>query len=396
MVGASLACCLAKSRLRIAVLEQYPFDAELQPSYDDRGIALSLSSYRILNALDIWRDLADIGVPIRHIHVSDRGKFGFVHLHASDLNIDAMGYVVIGREIGAALLRKISTLENIDYLCPQTVSDVQVLDDIVQLELVGHTNAVTVNCKLLVAADGSSSSIREKLSIATEVRDYRQTAIVSNITMNKDHNNTAYERFTSQGPLALLPMSGSRFVSVFCVATDKQDYFMQMDTTEYIGSIQGVLSKRPGRVIKVGKRRAYPLKFIRAQTQSMDRTVLLGNAAHTIHPNGAQGYNLGLRDAASLAEFLQHYCNEYGDPGSHQLLQDYLQFRRQDQQRVIDFTDNLANLYTRDNWLTSVCRNTGMICLDILPGVKNKFTRLAMGIDGKQPALARGLGLNQL
>ena len=221
MVGASLACCLAKSRLRIAVLEQYPFDTELQPSYDDRGIALSLSSYRILNALDIWRDLADIGVPIRHIHVSDRGKFGFVHLHASDLNIDAMGYVVIGREIGAALLRKISTLENIDYLCPQTVSDVQVLDDIVQLELVGHTNAVTVNCKLLVAADGSSSSIREKLSIATEVRDYRQTAIVSNITMNKDHNNTAYERFTSQGPLALLPMSGARLVSWFVGATDK-------------------------------------------------------------------------------------------------------------------------------------------------------------------------------
>jgi 2-octaprenyl-6-methoxyphenol hydroxylase len=390
LVGASLACCLAQSKYRVLVIEQFSLNSDIQPSYDERGLALSLSSCRILDAIDIWKNLLDKAIPIRHIHVSDRGKFGFVRLHASDLHIDAMGYVVTAREIGKLLVQKISSIENIDYQCPKKVSGIEISDNWVSLGFSDDTSDLrSLRCKLLVAADGSNSCLRDEISVPAFTKDYEQSAIVSNITMDKDHENTAYERFTSDGPLALLPMSLSRFVSVNCVKSRKLDAYMKMDDEKYVKVLQEISGKRAGKIVKIGK-------LIRIESQFQGRTVFLGNAAHTIHPNGAQGFNLGLRDVAALAEVLLKHSNNCQDPGISQLLSDYVSLREQDQNKVIDFTDTIASLFYNDGMFNGIVRNIGMNILNMVPVLKNSFAKQAMGLGGKQPGLVRGLRLDQL
>ncbi|MGY8813628.1 MAG: 2-octaprenyl-6-methoxyphenyl hydroxylase [Gammaproteobacteria bacterium] len=396
LVGASLACSLADSNYRVAVLEQYPLRAGGQPSYDERGLALSLASRRILEAIHVWPLLANKAVPIRHIHISDRGKFGSVRLHAKDLQINAMGYVVKAREIGEVILEKISKIEKIDYLCPHKISDIKIAKNQVNIKLDDTAKLESINCKLLVAADGSNSSIRENLSINTQIKDYGQVAIVANISMDRDHNNTAYERFTSTGPLALLPMSQSRFVSIYCVNREQLAEFMTMNEDDYIKELQNISGKRAGKIIKLGNKQSYELKQIRAEHQFKERVLLLGNAAHTIHPNGAQGFNLGLRDVAGLAELLLKLPNDCQDPGNSQLLIDYVNLSKPNQDKVIDFTDALASLFYTDDYFKMIARNIGMSVLDMLPLLKNNFVKHAMGLKGQQPGLVRGLRLDQL
>ena len=396
LVGASLASCMANSSLRVIVLEQASLSTDTQPSYDDRGLALSLASCRIMNAINIWPDLVNLAVPIKHIHVSDRGKLGFVRFHAADFNLDALGYVVIAHEIGNSLHNKISTLDNVDYFSPVIVSEIQFENQKVNLTLEGPSGPGYVSCRLLVAADGSNSVLRQKMAVTTHKKDFGQTAIVSNLTMESEHDFTAYERFTNHGPLALLPVNKHRFVSVFTVTSNKLQEYTDMSTEEYIRIVQQTSSKRIGKIVKIGSRKSFPLQMIRVENQTNGRAVLLGNSAHTIHPNGAQGFNLGLRDAVALAELLRNQELTNYDPGSKQILQDYCNFRIRDQQRVIDFTDTLASLFYSDNWLKSLGRNSGMIIMDTFPGLKRKFAKMAMGIDGKQPALVRGLRLEQI
>jgi 2-octaprenyl-6-methoxyphenol hydroxylase len=396
LVGASLACSLAQSNFRVAVLEQYSLSAGQQPSYDERGLALSLASCRILQAIHVWPSLANKAIPIRHIHISDRGKFGSVRLHAADLQINAMGYVVKAREIGEVILEKISNIENIDYLCPQKISDIEMSDNQVDIKLEDTKKSDSISCKLLVAADGTNSCIRENLSIPTEYKDYGQVAIVCNISMDRDHNNTAYERFTSSGPLALLPMSQSRYVSILCVQRDNLSEYMSMDEDDYTKVLQDISGKRAGKIIKLGNKQSYELKLIRAKHQYKERVLLLGNAAHTVHPNGAQGFNLGLRDVAALAELILTLPPECQDPGNTQLLIDYVNLRKHDQDKVIDFTDALASLFYTEDYFSVIVRKFGMSVLDMLPVLKNYFVKQAMGLHGKQPGLVRGLRLDQL
>jgi len=394
LAGASLACCLAGLPLRVAVFEQFAA-GPAQPSYDERGLALSLSSYRILNAINLWPALAGRAVPVKHIHVSDKGKFGFVRLHAADLGLPAMGYVVTASDLGHALLEKIGTLENVDYICPAVVGAVDVADDRVKIDLVGSGLSGTTKCRLLVAADGSNSLIRQMLGIQVDIKDYQQTAVVANVTTVSDHGNTAYERFTRDGPLALLPMSQGRSVSIFTVPEATKDDYLRLKDDSYLAVIQNIFGARLGRFNKVGSRKAYPLRLVQATRQYQDRIVLLGNAAHTVHPNGAQGFNLGLRDVAALAELIIKAVQQQ-DPGNESLLSEYARSRAADQSRVVRFTDTIANLFYNDDPVKTLWRTTGMLALDSLPLLKQRFMQQAMGIHGRQPGLVRGLNLDQL
>ncbi|MEX2352845.1 MAG: 2-octaprenyl-6-methoxyphenyl hydroxylase [Gammaproteobacteria bacterium] len=395
LAGASLACCLAGQALRVAVFEAFPAGSD-QPSYDDRGLALSLSSRRILDAINIWPRLTGKAVPVQHIHVSDRGRFGFVRLHAADLNLAEMGYVVTARELGQALLEKISSTDNIDYICPARVRDVHADYESVSVELEGGTESGTVSCRLLVAADGTNSLAREKMGIQSDIREYGQTAIVTNITASGNHSHTAYERFTSEGPLALLPMPEGRWVSIFTVASEDRDHYLQLDDGSYLAVLQAVFGNRLGKFLKAGTRKSYPLRLVRAARQYQGRMVLLGNAAQTVHPNGAQGFNLGLRDAAALAEHITGSVRHNQDPGAERMLREYSKTRSEDQARVTGFTDAVARLFYNDNPLKAVCRNAGMLLLDLSPSLKKTFIQAGMGVYGRQPDLVRGLRLDQI
>ena len=391
MVGASLACSLINLNIRIAMVEAVPLRADNQPSYDDRGLALSLSSKRILTRLELWQQVKATACAIKHIHVSDRGHFGFVRLHASDLNVDALGHVVIARELGLALMSRISQAGNIDYLCPAEVQDIKIDYDNVSVSLSDDRLTESLTGKLLVVADGANSGLRQKLGIAALVKDYRQTAIVTNISPERPHNNTAYERFTDSGPIAMLPLQGNRCVMVYTVPADEAQAYLEMETSEFQERSWKRFGRRLGRFSRTGTLKLYPLKFVETEEQVLSRVVLLGSSAHTIHPNGAQGFNLCLRDVAALSEHLETAIEHNQDVGDRKVLEAYFFSRETDQKRVMEFSDRLATIFHNDQLAKIILRNSGMFVTDIIPSVKREFIRRAVGISGKQPAMVSGI-----
>ena len=391
MVGACLATALGTTDSRIAVVEAVSPGSEQQPSYDDRGLALSLSSQRVLQALGLWQQLAATANPVRHVHISDQHHFGFVRLHAETLNLSALGYVVLARELGRVLLERIKNSGTIDLVCPAQVMNVAIQENRVVVEIHNAGNSTSLNGKLLVAADGSQSRICEILGISSVVKDYGQTAIVSNVTPGMAHCDTAYERFTTHGPSALLPLSEQRCAVVSTVKTENAKAYMDMTENEFLRHLQTCFGYRLGVFRKPGTRKSYPIKLITTREQTGERLVVLGNAAHTIHPNAAQGFNLCLRDIAGLAEILVPAMRVGADPGQEQLLNQYLELRESDQLKIIRFTDGLVSMFYNDLPHRVMFRNLGMLFIDICPSLKRALTRHAMGLSGQQPALVRGV-----
>jgi len=388
MVGASLACALAGSALRIALIEAIPPKSDQQPSYDERGLSLSLATQRILEGLALWPSLSGGATPIEHIHVSDRGRFGFVRLHAAALGVPALGYVVPARELGRVLLAGVAAAGNVDFLCPARVAAVQPGPDRVRVELRGGEPAAGLDCRLLVVADGTRSGLREALGLDAEVKDYGQTAIVANVTPEHPHGNWAYERFTDTGPLALLPLAGGRCAMVYTVPSAAAPDYLALADDDFLARAQARFGRRLGRLRRLGARKSYPLLRLVARTPLRERLLLLGNAEHTVHPNAAQGFNLGLRDAAALAEHLSGAAAV--DPGARELLEAYHASRRRDQDRVLRFTDGLAQLFYNNRPERIVLRDAGMLITDLLPGLKRGLMRRAMGLGGRQPGLVLG------
>jgi 2-octaprenyl-6-methoxyphenol hydroxylase len=396
-VGASLACCLAGSGYRVAVLEKTPANSNQSPSYDDRGLALSLASCRILMAAGVWPGLKDHSVPIRKIHVSDRGNCGIVRLDANEMGLDAMGYVVIARALGQELMNQLQSAPGVEYIDSIEVVNLIQGPDKAILELDSDGSQNTISSKLVVGADGAGSRVRNLAGLSASIKDYNQTAIVANITTSSNAEYTAYERFTPDGPLALLPLGNSRYVSVYCVDSEQFEKVKKLSDEMYIARLEDVAGKRIGSITQLGKRIAYPLRLVKTDPQYNNRVLMLGNSAHAIHPNGAQGFNLGLRDAAFLAELLIKNKKLPGfDPGEDAMLQEYLDFRRQDQDRVIGFSDGLTEIFYSHNMIKKVIRNSAMSLFNTVPVFKHKFAMMAMGLDGRQPSLVRGIGISQL
>ena len=390
MVGASLACALMRENLRIALVESVPERADTQPSYDDRGLALSVSSQRVLQHLKVWSKVAANATAIRHIHVSDRGHFGCVRLNASDLQVDALGHVVIARELGQALMQTLSQAASIDIIRPAEVDDISVTHNEVTVTISGQAHAGKLSSRLLVVADGANSKLRQQLGITTYVKDYQQTAIVTNVTLGRSHANTAYERFTDTGPIAMLPLSGQRGVLVYTVTTADAGTCRQMQQSAFLELLMHRFGRRLGRFSNLGALKTYPLHLIISEQQVLSRIVLLGNSAHTVHPNGAQGFNLCLRDVAALAEQLLSVSRDAGDIGAPEVLAGYLASRQEDQRRVTRISDRLTQLFYNQQLPKVLLRNTAMLIADVIPWIKRELIRQALGISGRQPAMVSG------
>ena len=391
MVGASLASALSAEQIRVAVIEAVPARAGDQPSYDDRGLALSLSSQRILAGLGLWDTLCCS--PIRHVHVSDRKHFGVVRLHADMLRIPVLGYVVIARELGRVLLDRLHEADNVDFFCPATVEGLSIEPASATATVSVNGKSKTLTSRLIVAADGTHSRVRELLGIDARIKDYGQTAIVTNVTPERPHDDTAYERFTESGPLALLPLPEQRCAVVFTVNTQDAEHYSQMDDDRFMTCLQSRFGRRLGKFQRIGARKSYPVKLVSVREQVRERLVILGNSSHTLHPNGAQGFNLALRDVAGLAEVLIPALRANKDPGERQLLNTYVAARQNDQQCVMQFSDGLATLFYNELPHKVFIRNAGMLFMDMSPPLKRSFLRRAMGIYGRQPSLVRGLAL---
>jgi len=398
MVGATLAVALAPLNLRVALIEAIPHNAAAQPSFDERTTALSNGSRRILEGIGVWSALDALATPIARIHVSDQGRFGFARIDAAEQGLKAMGYVVANRALGGALWSRLSSRET-KVFCPAVLSGLTANDEAVKIEIAEAGANIAIDAKLIVAADGAQSVVRSAFGVAAEVRDYGQTAVITTVLPQRFHDNVAYERFTPEGPLALLPLDGGRCTLVLTLARDAAQSALAWSDQEFLAEVQRRFGFRLGRFLKVGRRVPYPLSLTQSERTSAPRCVIIGNAAQGLHPVAGMGFNLGLRDVASLAELIAENARgdadarKNADPGNAQLLHEYDTWRRADRGGVIAFTDGLVRMFSNPSSLVARVRNLGLLAFDLLPPAKSALSRLSTGGGGRVPKLARGVAL---
>ncbi|MDA9983249.1 2-octaprenyl-6-methoxyphenyl hydroxylase, partial [Gammaproteobacteria bacterium] len=331
LVGASLACALAGTDLRVVVIEAVSRKSQSQAGYDDRVLAIAPGSRTILDTIGIWRETdPESVVPIRTIHISDRGKFGFARLHHARHGVEAMGYAVPARELGVAMDRKLQQLEGVTMMCPAEVTGLTRTKSIVEIYLSENSNPAKVRASLVVFADGADSAMRRSLDFETVDYKYNQSVVLTTVTPDRTHNNTAYERFTDTGPLALLPSSNNRYTVVWTVEDEQVPELLQCADDDFLQRLQFRFGDRVGEMRKLGRRKTYPLSFVKVKHPVKRRVVVVGNAAHTIHPVAGQGFNLGLRDVASLAEVLFDAQGQGLDVGMAEVLDRYWRLRQRD------------------------------------------------------------------
>ncbi len=396
MVGASLAVALAPLGLRVALIEAVPHDSASQPSFDERTTALSNGSRRILETLGVWPEVEATATPIRKIHVSDQGRFGFARIDSREQGLDAMGYVVPNRALGSALWTRLQADAGTQLCCPAHVSRLEAGAHRVSLEVVQDGATAVIDAKLVVAADGAHSTVRGAFGVDADTRDYGQTAIITTVLPQRFHEHVAYERFTDSGPLALLPLAGGRCTLVLTLSHARAEAALRWSDAEFLAEVQRRFGFRLGRFLKVGRRVSYPLSLTRSASTSAGRCVIVGNAAQGLHPVAGMGFNLGLRDIASLAELIAERRREpQFDAGAATLLAEYDAWRAADRRGVIAFTDGLVRMFASPLGVVRRLRNAGLLAFDLLPPAKAALSRLSTGAGGgaRVPKLARGVAL---
>jgi 2-octaprenyl-6-methoxyphenol hydroxylase len=393
MVGASLAVSLEGLGLRVALIEAVPHDSASQPSFDERTTALSNGSRRILETLGVWAAVSGAATPIRKIHVSDQGRFGFARVDAAEQGLAAMGYVVPNRSLGAALWARLSRSESVRVFCPADVTRVHPMDRSVEL-VISAPGTLVIEARLVVAADGAQSAVRNAFGVAAEVRDYEQTAVITTVLPQRFHEYVAYERFTATGPMALLPLADGRCTLVLTLKPDVAKVALAWSDQEFIAEVQRRFGFRLGRFLKVGRRVPYPLSLTRSERLSSGRCIIVGNAAQGLHPVAGMGFNLGLRDAASLAELVaDNQRAKQPDLGGGTVQADYDAWRATDRGGIIAFTDGLIRVFSNPLGAVQHLRNLGLLAFDVLPPAKSALSRLSTGASGRIPKLARGVAL---
>jgi 2-octaprenyl-6-methoxyphenol hydroxylase len=394
MVGASLAVALAPLGLKVALVETIPHDSAAQPSFDERTTALSNGSRRILETLSVWSGVQSLATPIRKIHISDQGRFGFARIDAAEQGLQAMGYVVPNRALGTALWSLLQTGASVHVRCPAQVSHITADPHAVTLEISQGGDTARIETKLVVAADGVQSAVRGAFGVDADSRDYEQTAVITTVLPQRFHDHVAYERFTDSGPLALLPLDDGRCTLVLTLSNATAESAMQWSDQEFLAEVQRRFGFRLGRFLKVGRRVPYPLSLTRATRTSAGRCVIVGNAAQGLHPVAGMGFNLGLRDVASLAELIAERRHEpHFDAGGADLLTDYDAWRAADRSGVIAFTDGLVRTFANPLSVVRRLRNIGLLAFDLLPPAKAALSRLSAGGGTRVPKLARGVAL---
>jgi 2-octaprenyl-6-methoxyphenol hydroxylase len=375
MVGLSLALALERAlgeSRRVLLVEGFPLPAKdsgfvdhYSPSFDARSTALSYSSRRIYDDLGIWGELEQRSCAIETIHVSDRGRFGSTVLRAGDYGWPALGHVVENAWLGTVLAQCFHERPALQSLSPERVADVEITGRGARLTLAGGDE---IEAGLLVVADGADSGLRERLGVAANSRPYGQQALVANIGHAAPHSGRAFERFTDQGPLAVLPLlpggdGGPRSALVWTLAAEHAETLSQCDEDEFLGALQERFGYRLGRLTRVGERSSYPLALVQSREQVRSHVVIMGNAAHSLHPVAGQGFNLALRDVEALVDTLAR-SRPADSPGSLSLLQQYRDRQSLDQRRTTAFSDRLPGLFMQRDPLVALVRDLGLLALD--------------------------------
>lgn len=386
LAGNCLALALKNSGLSIAVVEAASRRQLRDSPAGDRALALAAGTVRLLEALEAWSGVADKATAIKNIHISDRGHFGKTRLSAAEQGVDALGYVIAARDIEEHLAGLVEQTA-VTCLYETRVAGVMSGNDAVNVSLKQHNQSLNLTAQLLVGADGGQSTVRKLLDIPQQITEYGQTALVTTVQAGLPHLHTAYERFTVQGPLALLPVAGRRLSVVWTRETEQAEALMASGEAEFMAELQACFGYRLGELKLVAPRRAFPLSLIRAESMVSGRAVIVGNAVHQLHPVAGQGFNLGIRDVAELAERILRQHQNQGDIGNAELLNAYARQRVADHSKTIGFTNNVIRIFSND-WLpVAALRNTGLAFLDHLPFAKKLLAKHAMGLAKPLPKL---------
>ncbi len=384
MVGASLALLLSQQcpQKQIVILEAHPFNGvdnnHYQPCYDGRATALSFGSREIFESLGLWGAIAGRIGAIKQINVSDKGHSAAMQMNADHLAVEALGYVVENRWLGQQLMSALTAQENISFKAPVTAEGTRFTADRVSVEL---QDGDTVDAELLIIADGAHSQLRKRCGILAETHSYDQCAVIAGVQVNNPHNNIAYERFTDWGPMALLPLSSSHhFALVWTLPQESGKAFSQLNEKDFLDNLQQRFGYRAGQFTAVEGVASYPLSLVQSKEQVRRRLVVMGNAAHSLHPVAGQGFNLSLRDANTLASCLGKMVQQGTDIGDLSLLQGYVQERESDQRAVIHGSDFMVKAFSSNSLFKAGSRNLGLLAMDMLPSLRNTFTKYAMGL----------------
>jgi len=390
MVGASLVAALKNhADKKIAVVEAYAFNSASQPSFDDRSIALSYGSRRIWESMGLWEKLEPEIEAIKSIHVSDRGHLGATRITDEEEKVEALGYVVENRVMGRVLMGEVESLNHVDWYYPATIEALEQSDSQVTVRIKTEQDEKILLAKLLVAADGVQSVTRQLAGLDVTCEDYKQSAIIANVKTDQPHQRIAYERFTDSGPIAFLPMTENRYSVVWTCEQNETQRIMQLADHEFISELQQRFGYRAGNIEKVGERFSYPLAYTETEQLTKGRVVVIGNAAHALHPVSGQGYNLALRDVAELAEMIVK--NE--DPGHPLLLAEYHAKRLQDMRRVYRITDTMVKVFSNNIAALGHLRASGLIAINLMSPLRSLMARQSMGLLGRMNKLQRRLSL---
>ncbi|MES1954857.1 FAD-dependent monooxygenase [Salinisphaera hydrothermalis] len=384
LAGASLACALSDSGLRIALIETVAFDAPADENMKARTTALAWGTRAMFDELGLWSAMAEDAAAIERLHVSQAGHFGRVTVAAAEYGLPALGYVVPNLTMIAALRDRVATIDGVDTIAPATFESLAYQgEDVVELTLAEGEGKRTLTTRLVIGADGTHSRVRSALGIGATVDDYGQSAIITKARSERPLAGCAYERFTPDGPVAILPFLHDTAAVVWTVPTDEARRLLELDDDAFTAELQARFGDRLGQLELAGPRGAYPLTRVLCDRAWSHRAALIGNAGHALHPAAAQGFNLAIRDALGLADNLcehQRLAGDAFDPGDADRLAAWAESRRPDQHRVANFTDRIVRLFSNRVPGLGHARGAGLFGLSLAPGVRGGMARRSMGL----------------
>lgn len=381
LVGAGLAALLRDSTLKIAVI-----DAREPVKKDPRLFALNHYSCQLLQNMGLWTELQPYATPIREVHVSNQGRFGSVRLHANNIQLSALGHVIPAEYIESAIANLLQSAKNIDFYCPAILKKLNQYEDAVHITIEQNNKDCTLTSSFAVGADGTNSSVRSMLNIATEFFNYQQSAIVTRTRLQRAHNNIAYERFTNDGAIAMLPLGTDESATIWTIDSEKASELMTLSDEVFISKLQTEFGYRLGRFTQITQRFIYPLTMLRAEKSVVQRTLLLGNSAHTLHPVAAQGLNLALYEVASFVQSINEKLSAHAELSTADLLAIGTQIKKQ-QAISINLSHRLPRLFSNQSIFTSLLLSLGMVCFNLLTPVKKNFIQRLMGNASHMPHL---------
>ncbi|MDN3555979.1 2-octaprenyl-6-methoxyphenyl hydroxylase [Halomonas maura] len=385
LVGASLGCALAplirRLGLSVAVIEAAPLPVDLaapwQPSFDARASAIAQGSVQHFDALGLWPAMAEQAAPIRCIHVSEQGRLGATRLRAEELGSEALGQVIPNAWLGRVLHRRLGELP-LDWHCPARVETIR---PVAGGHRLGLSDGARLEAGLTVLADGGRSGLKERLGIASRERPYEQVALIASVAVDRPHDGMAFERFTTAGPIALLPLRGQAMELVWTHAAGRERPRLALEDGDFLAQLQAAFGDRAGRFRRVGQRHAYPLSLVTARETTRPGLAVLGNAAHALHPVAGQGFNLALRGVMDLVAAIEAGATRGESPGSPLTLADFEARRAGDRHNVIRFSDGLVRLFGFDSPALSHARAAGLVGLNLVGPLRRTLARRAMGVE---------------